>query len=52
MPYPLRAIGGIGILLAIGAAQLGVVWLSAIGAALCIVFLAGFVRVLRGSLKP
>jgi hypothetical protein len=46
MPYRLRAIGGAGILLAIGAAQFSAVWLSAIGGALCIVFLVGFVRIL------
>ncbi len=44
MPYRLRAIGGVGILLSIGAAHFGVVWLGAIGGALCIVFLVGFVR--------
>ena len=46
MRYRLRATGGAGILLSIGAAHLGLVWLAAIGGALCIVFLAGFVRAL------
>ena|GEM_PF-2291568 len=35
-----------GILLSIGAAHFGLVWLAAIGGALCIVFLLGFVRTL------
>jgi hypothetical protein len=43
----LESYRGVGILLAIGAAQFGVVWLSVIGGALCIVFLVGFVRILR-----
>jgi hypothetical protein len=44
MAYPLRATGGVGILLAIGGAILGLVWLAAIGAVICIVFLVALVR--------
>jgi hypothetical protein len=44
MAYRLRATGGAGVLLAIGGARLGLVWLAAIGGVLCIVFLAAFVR--------
>jgi hypothetical protein len=45
MSYPWRLAGGAGILLAIGAAHLGLpVWVTAIGAALCIVFVLAFVR--------
>jgi hypothetical protein len=44
MAYSVRAIGGVGILLAIGAASLGLVWLAAIGAVFCIAFLVAFIR--------
>jgi hypothetical protein len=44
MAYRVRAIGGVGILLAIGATSLGLVWLAAIGGLLCIVFLVAVAR--------
>lgn len=49
MPYPLRAIGGAGILLAVVAPSLGFPWyVTAVGGILCLVFLAEFVRELVG----
>lgn len=47
MAYRQRLIGGTGILLACGASLLGLpVWVSAIGGALCLMFLVAFVRAL------
>ena len=52
MSYPLRAIGEVGILLAIGTANLGFPWyVAAIGATLCILFLVAFVRELVGRVR-
>ena len=52
MPYPLRAIGGAGILLAIGSVDLRFPWyVAAIGATLCILFLAAFARELVGRIR-